>query len=291
MQIGDAAAFAGVTPRAIRHYHRLGLLAERERGGDGRRRYGYDDIIRLLWIRRLADAGVALEDIRDAFAVGAPGSAEKRADREDEVAGVLARLDEALAAQEAELQRKRASVRRMRALGGRLGLLDDIVSRRLEGAPEGSLRQADLDTLLVTERMFGPLGAVSQAGRFVVLAADPALRAEADRVDAAEEALDDTVALDDPRVEEVAQERYAFETRLMRVIEESGQLEEDDAIFDAWDEAHPPEDPAPAPGAVQGPTGRRAGEIIRSLPYDVSPARLRAMELAMRLGTEEAEVP
>ncbi|PPI21581.1 MerR family transcriptional regulator [Rathayibacter sp. AY1B5] len=291
VQIGDAAAFAGVTPRAIRHYHRLGLLAERERGGDGRRRYGYDDIIRLLWIRRLADAGVALEDIRDAFAVGAPGSAEKRADREDEVAGVLARLDDALAAQEEELQRKRASVRRMRTLGGRLGLLDDIVSRRLEGAPEGSLRQADLDTLLVTERMFGPLGAVSQAGRFVVLAADPALRAEADRVDAAEEALDDTVAEDDPRVEQVAQERHAFEARLMRVVEESGQLEEDEAIFDAWDEAHPPEDPAPAPDPARGSRARSAGEIIRSLPYDVSPARLRAMELAMRLGMEEAPAP
>ncbi|PPH02780.1 MerR family transcriptional regulator [Rathayibacter sp. AY1F6] len=288
VQIGDAAAFAGVTPRAIRHYHRLGLLPERERGGDGRRRYGYDDIIRLLWIRRLADAGVALEDIRDAFAVAAPAGAEDSADREDEVAGVLARLDDALAAQEEELQRKRASVRRMRTLGGRLGLLDDIVSRRLEGAPEGSLRQADLDTLLVTERMFGPLGAVSQAGRFVVLAADPALRAEADRVDAAEEALDDTVAEDDPRVEQVARERHAFEARLMRVVEESGQLEEDEAIFDAWDEAHPPEDPAPAPDPAQGSRARSAGEIIRSLPHDVSPARLRAMDLAMRLGMEEA---
>ena len=59
-RIGDAAAFAGTTPRAIRHYHAIGLLAEPERGSDDRRRYGYDDMVRLLWIRRMADAGVSL---------------------------------------------------------------------------------------------------------------------------------------------------------------------------------------------------------------------------------------
>src|SRR5690606_20139493 len=42
VKIGDAAAFAGSTPRAIRHYHEIGLLPEPERGGDGRRRYGYE---------------------------------------------------------------------------------------------------------------------------------------------------------------------------------------------------------------------------------------------------------
>ncbi|MFB2586791.1 MerR family transcriptional regulator [Herbiconiux liukaitaii] len=298
--IGDAAAFVGITPRAIRHYHQVGLLPERERGSDGRRRYGYAEIIRLLWIRRMADAGIALDDIRDAFDGAAPGGAgggdESEGGGEDEVAGVLARLEDTLAAQEAELQQKRASVQRMRALGSRLGLLDDLVSGRLEGAPEGSLRQDDLDVLLVTERIFGPLGAAVQAGRFLALAADPALRAESDRVDAAEEALDDTVAVDDPRVAEVAAERHAFETTLMRVIEESGQLEDDDALFDAWDELHPPEDADPAPDAdtdtdsdpATGSRGRSAAEIIRSMPYDLSPARRRSMELAARLGASVA---
>ena len=284
--IGDAAAFVGITPRAIRHYHQIGLLPERDRGSDGRRRYGHAEVIRLLWIRRMADAGIALEDIRDAF----DGAAPSGADGEDEVARVLARLEDTLAAQEAELQRKRSSVQRMRALGSRLGLLDDLVSGRLEGAPEGSLRQDDLDVLLVTERIFGPLGAVMQAGRFLALAADPALRAESDRVDAAEEALDDTVAVDDARVEQVAAERSAFETALMRVIKESGQLEEDDAIFDAWDELHPPEgvDAAPVPDPAEGSRARSAAEIIRSMPYDFSPARLRSMELAVQLGASAA---
>ena len=287
--IGDAAAFVGITPRAIRHYHQIGLLPERERGGDGRRRYGNAEIIRLLWIRRMADAGIALDDIRDAFTVAATGGA----DGEDEVEGVLARLEDTLAAQEAGLQRKRASVQRMRSLGGRLGLLDDLVSGRLEAAPEGSLRQDDLDSLLVMERMFGPLGAVMQAGRFLTLALHPGLRAEADRVDAAEEALDDTVAVDDPRVAKVAAERHAFETALMRVIEESGQLEEDDAIVDAWDELHPPEDAdaAPGPNPARGSRVRSAAEIMRSMPYDFSPARLRCMELAVQLGATAAPAP
>ncbi|KQR24805.1 MerR family transcriptional regulator [Agreia sp. Leaf335] len=282
--IGDAAAFVGVTPRTIRHYHQVGLLPERERGGDGRRRYGYEEIIRLLWIRRMADAGIALDDIRDAF----DGAAPRAADDEDEVAGVLERLEDALAEQEAELQRKRASVQRMRALGSRLGLLDDLVSGRLEDAPEDSLRQDDLDALLVTERIFGPLGAAVQAGRFLALARDPALRAESDRVDATEEALDDTVAVDSPQVAEAAAERHAFETSLMRVIEESGQAEEDDALFDTWDELHPIENAEPASDVTGGSRAKNAAEIIRSMPYDFSPARLRSMELAVQLGASEA---
>jgi DNA-binding transcriptional MerR regulator len=76
VKIGDAAAFVGTTPRAIRHYHEIGLLPEPERGGDDRRRYGYDDMIRLLWIRKMADAGIALDDIRDAFADAAPAGAD-----------------------------------------------------------------------------------------------------------------------------------------------------------------------------------------------------------------------
>lgn len=287
--IGDAAAFVGVTPRAIRHYHQIGLLPERERGSDGRRRYGYAEVIRLLWIRRMADAGIALDDIRDAFDGAAPGGVDGEDEVEVEV--VLACLEESLAAQEAELQRKRASVHRMRTLGNRLGLLDDLVSRRLEPAPSGSLRQEDLDVLLVTERIFGPLGAAVQAGRFLALAADPALRAESDRVDAAEEALDDTIAVDDPRVEQVAAERHAFETALMRIIEASGQAEADDALFDAWDELHPPEEADAAHQPAAGSRARSAAETIWKMPYDFSPARVRSMELAVRLGAATEPAP
>ncbi|MGN7133093.1 MerR family transcriptional regulator [Rhodococcoides corynebacterioides] len=277
--IGDAAAFVGITPRAIRHYHHVGLLQERERGGDGRRRYGYAEVIRLLWIRRMTDAGIALDDIRDAFG----GEAAMCTGSEDEVASVLERLDDALAAQELALQRKRASVRRMRDLGSRLGLLDELVCERLRGAPRGSLREEDLEALLVTERVLGPVVAAVQAGRFLALALDPELRADSDRVCAAEEELDDTVAVDDPRVKQVAAERHAFETRLMRYIAESGQLEKDDALLTALEASQPPDDATATVVREPSPTSRltRAAETLRAMPYDFSPARVRCMEMAM----------
>ncbi|ESP95937.1 transcriptional regulator [Streptomyces sp. GBA 94-10 4N24] len=179
-------AFVGSTPRAIRHYHEIGLLPEPERGGDDRRRYGYEDMIRLLWIRKTTDAGIALDDIRGAFTTG---TASAGADSGEAVAGTLERLEETLAAQEAELRRQRTAVQRMRAGGSRVGLLSGFVTERLNNLPEGSVRQADLDSLLVTERIFGPLGAAAQATRFVVLATHPTLREASDRVDDAEGAV------------------------------------------------------------------------------------------------------
>lgn len=267
VKIGDAAAFAGTTPRAIRHYHEIGLLPEPERGGDDRRRYGYEDMIRLLWIRRMADAGIALDDIRDAFGPTPAGPDD------DGIAAVLGRLDETLVAQEAELRRQRTAVQRMRTQGSRAGLLSDVVTGRLSNLPEGALRQADLDTLLVTERIFGPLGAAVQAGRFLLLATRADLRAESDRVDAAEEALDDTVAVDDPRVAEVAAERHAFERVLGAAMEEAGLDESDDELFETWDAGEIPDG---------GQRSMSALEAVRKMPYDFSPARLRCMELAAR---------
>jgi DNA-binding transcriptional MerR regulator len=344
VQIGDAAAFVGTTPRAIRHYEQLGLLPAPERGGDGRRRYGYDDMIRLLWIRKMADAGISLDDIRGAF--GGAGSGDSRAaagvagagggagagaganadaganaragasggtvdGADDAVIGVLHRLDMTLAAREAELTRQRAAVERMRTRGSRLGLLDDFVARRLEHLPEGSLRQSDLDTLLVSERMLSPLGAAMQAGRFILLATRPDLRAESDRVDAAEDALDDTVAVDDPRVAQVAAERHAFEERLLAAIVESGEPDEDFALIDLWDELHPPADdgaaggaggaggvggaggaggsPARADGARRAP--RTVMDALGTMPYDFSPARLRCLELSAELMMESPLPP
>ncbi|MHC3455974.1 MerR family transcriptional regulator [Streptomyces prasinus] len=291
VKIGDAAAFVGSTPRAIRHYHEIGLLPEPERGGDDRRRYGYEDMIRLLWIRKMADAGIALDDIRDAFTTGTVSAG---ADSGEGIAGILERLEETLAEQEAEARRQRTAVQRMRAEGSRMGLLSDFVTARLKSLPEGSLRQADLDSLLVTERIFGPLGAAVQATRFVVLATHPTLREEADCIDDAEEALDDSVAVDDPRVAQVAVERHAFESALQAVIEESGLGEDDDALFDAWDTLHPATvGDGEGEGEADLGSGRREAdsmsvfEATGKMPYDFSPARLRCMELAEELSAQD----
>ncbi|MEU7298542.1 MerR family transcriptional regulator [Streptomyces exfoliatus] len=65
LTIGQAAAFVDVTIKTVRHYHRLGLLAEPERDGSGYRRYGSADLLRLIQVRTLAGAGVPLAEIGD----------------------------------------------------------------------------------------------------------------------------------------------------------------------------------------------------------------------------------
>ncbi|MGW2541474.1 MerR family transcriptional regulator [Kitasatospora sp. NPDC001574] len=284
-KIGDVAALVGTTPRAIRHYHDMGLISEPGRGSDGRRRYGFQDVVRLLWIRKMAEAGITLDDIRDAFTNTAT-VAETGESEGGGIEATLARLEEDLAARAAELARQQARVQRMRAEGSRMGLLSEAVTGRLKNLPEGSLRQDDLDTLLVTERIFGPLGAAVQASRFMALAAHPGLRAESDRVDAAEEALDDTVAVDDPRVAATAARRHAFEKTLMTVIEESGIEEEEAALLDALDAAHPEaaEDTAETE-AEEG--GMSVFEAVTRLPHGFSPARVRCAELAQELADRD----
>ncbi|MCQ2002199.1 MerR family transcriptional regulator [Arthrobacter zhaoxinii] len=265
VEIGDAARLAGTTPEAIRRCHESGLLPETARDGEGHRRYGYEDMIRLLWIHKMLDAGMAVDDIREVFAAAAP-------------AGVDSGRDAAV-------------VQRMRTVGGRMGLLSDVVTGRLKGLPEGLLRQADLDSLLVIERIFGPLGAAVNAGRYIALAAHPGLREESDRAEAAEEALDDTVAVDDPRVAQAAAERHAFELKLDAVINKSGQAQSDKALIDSWDAQHPAAaegENAPGHGAGGGEKRVSLIEAIGMMPYDYSPARLRCMELTGELAARES---
>lgn len=63
LTIGELAGYAGVTVRTVRHYHQVGLLPEPERDASGYRRYGATDVVQLIRIRTLADAGVPLSQI------------------------------------------------------------------------------------------------------------------------------------------------------------------------------------------------------------------------------------
>ncbi|GAA4973099.1 DNA-binding transcriptional MerR regulator [Nonomuraea thailandensis] len=65
LTIGQAAAFVGVTIKTVRHYHRLGLVAEPRRDDSGYRRYRSADLLRLVQARTLAEAGVPLAEIGD----------------------------------------------------------------------------------------------------------------------------------------------------------------------------------------------------------------------------------
>jgi transposase InsO family protein len=60
LAIGQLASYAGVTIRAVRHYHEIGLLREPERDASGYRSHDAPAVVRLIRIRTLAEAGVPL---------------------------------------------------------------------------------------------------------------------------------------------------------------------------------------------------------------------------------------
>jgi DNA-binding transcriptional MerR regulator len=76
LTIGQLAAYAGVTVRAVRHYHHIGLLPEPERDASGYRRYGATAVVSLIKIRTLASAGVPLSEIGRVLEADAPSLAD-----------------------------------------------------------------------------------------------------------------------------------------------------------------------------------------------------------------------
>ena len=128
LTIGQLATYAGVTVRAVRHYHQIGLLPEPERDASGYRTYDAAAVVRLIRIRTLAEAGVPLARVQELL------------DADPETfAAATAEIDRQLRAQIRALQEHR---RRIAQLGaGRLaGAPDEVVDYldrlRAIGAPE-----------------------------------------------------------------------------------------------------------------------------------------------------------
>lgn len=114
--IGQLARYAGVTIKAVRHYHRVGLLEEPRRDASGYRRYTAQDAIDLVKIRTLAEAGVPLARVKELLVAG-----------EEEFASSITEIDEALRRREEEVRLARERVGRLRA-GAALFLPDEVVA-------------------------------------------------------------------------------------------------------------------------------------------------------------------
>ncbi|GAA1958820.1 hypothetical protein GCM10009754_31490 [Amycolatopsis minnesotensis] len=106
----------------MRHYHKLGLVDEPARDGSGYRRYGSDDLSRLVQVRTLAAAGVPLAEIGPLLDSDAASFATSLADVERHL---TERID--------ELTARRDMLRRL-ASGDR-ALLPDRAVVLLEGMP------------------------------------------------------------------------------------------------------------------------------------------------------------
>jgi DNA-binding transcriptional MerR regulator len=98
MRIGELADLVGISTRAIRHYHRVGLLPEPARRRNGYRDYSLRDAVELARVRRLVELGLSLAEVGDVLA----GDADR------DLAEILRELDADLASQEADIRRRRA---------------------------------------------------------------------------------------------------------------------------------------------------------------------------------------
>ena len=136
MRIGDVARIVGVSTRAIRHYHRIGLLPEPARESNGYRSYTLDAVVLLLRIRRLVELGMSLDEIGDVL------DEDERSRDLDEV---IAELDADLARQAEAIEERRRS---LAELGEKLGISRGRVSPNGtgQGRREGDERAADRET-------------------------------------------------------------------------------------------------------------------------------------------------
>ena len=93
LTISQLAAYAGVTVRAVRHYHHIGLLPEPERDASGYRRYGATAVVSLIKIRTLANAGVPLSQIAELLEADAAAFADAVRRIDDRLRDEVERLE------------------------------------------------------------------------------------------------------------------------------------------------------------------------------------------------------
>ncbi|MDG4786226.1 MerR family transcriptional regulator [Micromonospora sp. WMMD1102] len=199
LTIGELASYAGVTVRAVRHYHARGLLPEPERDHSGYRRYDATAMVELIKIRTLAEAGVPLTRVRELL----------QAD-EQEFGAAVAEIDKRLRAEIRQRQRRRERIARLTS--GENLVLPPIVVDYLD-----RLRALGVDERIVQVERDGwiPLAARSPErvpewmARKREQLADPRL---VDFYLTLGRALDRTE--DDPRLVELADELAAYLTRM-----------------------------------------------------------------------------
>ncbi len=69
LRIGELASLAGINPRTLRYYERIGLLPPTARTPAGYRLYSAKDTERLAFIRRAQTLGLSLTEIADILAL------------------------------------------------------------------------------------------------------------------------------------------------------------------------------------------------------------------------------
>lgn len=132
LQIGQLAAYVGVTTRTVRFYHQRGLLPEPERSASGYRSYGAEAVLRLTRIVTLASAGVPLSRIQDLLEAS-----------DETFAAELVDIDADLRDRIRRLQDDRARLADLRAGDGLV--LPDVLARLIEHLRSAGVEKAAVD--------------------------------------------------------------------------------------------------------------------------------------------------
>jgi DNA-binding transcriptional MerR regulator len=163
---GELARLAGVTVRALRHYHQVGVLDEPARDTNGYRGYDVHDLVRVLRIKRLAALGIALDRMPALL------------DGSDEPAGpLLDELDQELATQIDRLTRQRQIVAHLRRHGADPDLPPELAPSFAVFAASGlapELTRLDRDQTVLLAHLVGQEGMPALAD-FYARISDPAL--------------------------------------------------------------------------------------------------------------------
>ena len=223
LTIGQLAAYAGVTVRAVRHYHQIGLLPEPERDASGYRRYGATAVVSLIKIRTLADAGVPLSQIGQMLEADAAAFAE-----------AVQRIDSHLRDEIERLETSRKQIAQL-AAGDSLALPPEVVAyldrlreigaseRMVEGERDGWILVAARWPDRIREWMPGKLAQLD----------DPRL-VRLYRV--LSEILESDAGDDDPRLEEAADIMADLLEQAYAAGEiNPGEVAHDDLPFDLLD--------------------------------------------------------
>jgi DNA-binding transcriptional MerR regulator len=199
LTISQLAAYAGVTVRAVRHYHAKGLLPEPERDHSGYRRYDAAAVVELIRIRTLAEAGVPLARVQELLTAD-----------DEEFAAAVEDIDRRLRAEIRERQRHRERIAQL-AAGDSLALPPEAVTyldrlRELD-VPERAIELERDAWILVAAQLPEQMPAL-MAHKLAQLDTPAVTAIYLDLVEAAD------WEADDPRLP-------AFADRLVSLIEES----------------------------------------------------------------------
>ena len=173
MRIGQVAQIVGISARSIRHYHRLGVVAEPARTSGGYRQYDVADLARIARIAFLSDSGVPLKEI-------AAFLEPEVDDPETDLAAIRDGIDERIAALTRQRDRLDAIAQRA-AAGLPPGLLPEPVARALDLCRSEASDDPDLAALVDLERDMLDLAALRGDLPDELAAAYAALATDSDR--------------------------------------------------------------------------------------------------------------